>query len=281
MKRVPKGIESLIPKKRKKKDKEEKDYVFYVEIDKIFPNPYQPRKEFDKNSLEELAQSIKEHGILQPLIVTRVEKDNDFYYQLVAGERRFLAAKMVGLKLAPVLIKELDDRKKLELALIENLQREDLNPIDKAEALLKLQKEFNLTQEQISNIMGKSRVYITNLLRILKLPQKVQNMIRKKMLSEGHAKVLLSLKDEKQIIYFAEKVVRSNLSVRELENLVQKYTIWKPRKNKIPLQKLKDIEVKLKEIFGDDKKFKVGQEAGRIKITFYLEKESDLDEFLK
>lgn len=198
-------------------DLEDRSKVTNVSIDKIKPNPNQPRKNFNENSLRELAESIKQKGILQPIIV----RERNGFYEIVVGERRWRSAKIAGLSEVPVIIRnDIDDASSLELALIENIQREDLNPIDLANAYNELIQKYNLTQEDISKIVGKSRSAIANTLRLLKLPDKVKEYIIQGKLSEGHGRALLSLESDEEILKVAKECIDKNLSVRELEELV-------------------------------------------------------------
>ncbi len=209
------GLQSLIPKKptggqvnliQQKKD--EVKTLAEIEIYKIKPNPHQPRKNFDKGKLQELADSIKEHGILQPLVVT---KDKENTYQLIAGERRLNAAKLIGLTKVPVIIRDSSEQEKLELALVENIQRDGLNPIERAYAFKKLVDEFNCIQADVAKRVGKSRETVANTIRLLDLPAEIQRAILEDKISEGHGRVILSLPDiEKQILLF-KSIFRVNI----------------------------------------------------------------------
>ena len=205
-----KGINALFPGETVN----EADKVNQISVGKIGANPYQPRKIFDQAALEELAESIKEHGILQPIVVRKKGEK----YELVVGERRFRAAKLIKLKEVPAIIKELTDQQMMELAILENLQREDLTPIEEAEAYQKLMEALNLTQEQLAFRLGKSRPHIANHVRLLALPENVRTLISDKKLSMGHGRTLLGLRSKKLIPETAEKVVKENLNVRQLEN---------------------------------------------------------------
>ena len=200
--------------------------IFQIEIEKIKPNPYQPRRDFEEASLKELAESIREYGILQPLIVTKKEKETDFgsevEYQLVAGERRFLAAKLLGLSTVPAIVKtETPEKAKLEMAIIENLQREDLNPIEAARAFAKLQDEFGMTQREIANRIGKSRETIANTVRLLSLSGEVQKALGERKISEGHARVILTVDNFLKQQEILAQIIANNLSVREAEKLAR------------------------------------------------------------
>lgn len=186
-------------------------------LNEIEPNRQQPRKDFDKEKLEALAESIKEHGIVQPIVVVKAEG----YYKIVAGERRWRAARIAGLKELPVIIREYDDAQIDEIALVENLQREDLNPIEEAFGYKQLMDKFGLTQEQVSQKIGKSRPYIANALRLIKLPDAVQTYLKEGKLSVGHAKVLLGVEDTKKMLSVAKEVVEKDLNVRQTEFLIK------------------------------------------------------------
>jgi ParB family transcriptional regulator, chromosome partitioning protein len=233
------GLGSLIPKKRTEKyfppatDKSKKESVFSVEIDKIKPNSNQPRSEFPQDALKELAESIKEHGILQPLIVAKSEKSTSrgrqVEYELVAGERRWRAAQIAKLPQVPVIIRDSSAKEKLEIALVENLQREDLNPIEEAGAFRQLQKEFKLRHIDIAQKVGKSRVVITNTLRLLDLPKEAQRALSNGRISEGHGRAILIASPSSQSALFRE-IVRRGLSVRRAEERARELSLpKKPR----------------------------------------------------
>ena len=189
-----------------------------LDIKEIRPNPYQPRKEFDNSALQELADSIKENGIIQPVIVRKAING----YELVAGERRLRASKLAGLKDIPAIVREFDDKQMMEISLLENIQRKDLTAIEEAEAYEQLIKKLNYTQDQLAKRIGKSRANVTNLLRLLKLPQEVRKMINDGKLSYGHARTLLAFDDDKKIIEVAKRCVNEGLSVRQVEDLTKK-----------------------------------------------------------
>jgi ParB family chromosome partitioning protein len=195
------------------------DKLWMLSIEKLKSGKYQPRKNFDKQALDELAASIKEHGILQPLVVRSVGAGQ---FEIIAGERRWRAAQAVGLHEVPAIIKTFDNQKTLELSLIENLQREDLNPIEEAEGYQRLINEFSLTQEKVAEKVGKERTTVANALRLLKLAPEVRNLVQTGLLSQGHAKVLLAIQDSNQQKELANQVTNGGLSVRKLEELVQK-----------------------------------------------------------
>ncbi len=200
-----------------------KNNVTMIKVEEIRANPYQPRKTFNEDSLEELATSIKEYGVVQPIIVKKSIKG----YELIAGERRLRASKKAGLVEIPAIIKDFTDQEMMEIALIENIQREDLNAIDEAKSVLNIINLRGFTQEEFAKKFGKSRVYITNLLGLLKLPNNIQEMVVNKELSPSHARVLSKLDDENQINELAKKVIKNKLNVRELENLVNNNEVVK------------------------------------------------------
>lgn len=224
-----KGLDSLIPNKtvkttekqanktQKEKVKMEKSGETIVKITQVEPNSEQPRKDFDEDALLELADSIKQFGVLQPLLV---QKKND-YYEIIAGERRWRAAKLAGLKEVPVLVREYTEQEVVEISLIENIQRENLNPIEEAIAYKRLLKEFHLKQDEIAERVSKSRTAVTNSMRLLKLNSKVQQMVIDDMISTGHARALLALEDEEQQYTIANKIFDEKLSVRETEKLIK------------------------------------------------------------
>jgi len=281
-----KGVESLIPKKTAKDQKTlavKQEPIFYIELEKIKSNPYQPRKNFDATELTNLASSIKEHGILQPLLVSRIEKDAGYTeYQLVAGERRLLAAKMVGLTQVPVIVREPTEQEKLIVSIIENVQRVDLSPLEKAEAYKRLQEEFNFFQKDVAKLVGKSRETVTNTIRLLDLPQNIKQALRDEKITEGHARAMLAVEDsQKQKIIF-DKTVRDGLNVREVENLIQKMKIWQPTKRQSSSfsKEIKDIEEKIKKIL-DIKTIKLRLVAGRPKLDIFFSSQEELDNLLK
>ncbi len=203
-----------------------------IDINKIMPNRYQPRKLFNENSLKELSDSIRDKGILQPVIVTEL---GDGRYELVAGERRWRAAKLAGLMEIPALIKDFSDEDKLEISLIENIQREDLNPVEKAEAFKEIIERLNISQDDLAKKIGKDRTSVTNTLRLLKLPEFVKNRIVSGEITEGHARAILSLDDIDSIIELTKSVIEKGLSVRETESAVRNFS-----KNKVPAKPKKD-----------------------------------------
>ena len=213
------GLSSLIGETKSEANKNQ------LNVAEIVPNKYQPRKFFDENNLQELTNSIKERGVLQPIIV-RKSNDDKFKFEIIAGERRWLAAQKAGLHKVPVVITEADDLKSLEFAIVENVQRHDLNPLEEAQGYKRLISEFNYDQEKVSKFIGKSRSHITNCLRLLTLPEEVISLIEKKKITAGHAKILVGLENA---IFVANKIIEKKLSVRQTENLVK---IFKGKKQK-------------------------------------------------
>jgi len=281
-----KGVESLIPKKTAKDQKTpavKQEPIFYIELEKIKSNPYQPRKDFDAAELANLANSIREYGVLQPLLVSRIEKDAGYIeYQLVAGERRLLAAKMVGLTQVPVIVREPTEQEKLVVSIIENVQRVDLRPLEKAEAYKRLQEEFNFFQKDVAKLVGKSREAVANTIRLLDLPQSIKQALRDEKITEGHARAMLAVEDsQKQKIIF-DRTVRDGLNVREVENLIQKMKIWQPTKRQSSSfsKEIKDIEEKIKKIL-NIKTIKLRLVAGRPKLDIFFSSREELDNLLK
>lgn len=291
-----KGLDSLIPDKNVKsesesktlKDKKLKDVQaekeeirepenltgeLMLNINEVEPNRSQPRKEFDEDALLELADSIRQYGILQPLIVQRKKE----YYEIIAGERRWRAAKLAGLKEVPVIIKEFSPQEVVEISLIENIQRENLNPIEEAVAFKRLLEEFNLKQDEVAERVSKSRTAVTNSMRLLKLDEKVQQMIIDDMISTGHARALLAIDNKEQQYTIATKIFDEKLSVRETEKLVK--SLKNPKK---PVEKEKiehlfvydDLVDKMKNVMGT--KVNINAKAngkGKIEIEYYSEEE--------
>ena len=253
--------------------------VSTLPVGELSPNRDQPRKNFDDEALNDLTESIREHGVLQPILVRPA---SDGSYKIVAGERRYRAAVNAGLKSVPVIVKVLSDRDAALIALIENLQREDLTPFEEAEGIEKLMEDFGLTQEQAAARLGRSRPAVTNALRLLELPDKIREMVEKKELSAGHARALLSLGDPAEIISCARLIVQKGLSVRETEALVnRKKAGEKPKKEK-PRHKdtfFTEAEISLSDALGRTVEIKEGKKGGRLVIE-YFDKE-DLQKLTK
>jgi len=278
-----KGLDSLIPASSNNENKETKQNETVVKITKVEPNRDQPRKNFDEDSLQELADSIKQFGLLQPILV----QDRKDYYEIIAGERRWRAAKIAGLKEIPVIIRNYTDQEIVEIALIENIQREDLNPIEEARAFKKLLEEFHLKQDEVAERVSKSRTAVTNSVRLLKLSDSVQQMIIDDMLSTGHARALIPIEDKELQLQLAQRIFDEKLSVREVEKIVK--VILNPEKEKDKKEETpqsiqyiyQDIENKLKERLSRkvaiSSKGKSG--VGKIEIEFYSN--DDLDRLIE
>jgi len=260
-KALGRGLESLISGTEQRE-------IRQIQLKSIKPNPFQPRKHFTEEELSDLSESIKANGVLQPITVRR---KNDFF-EIVAGERRFRASASAGLKEIPAVIKDVPDEKMLEFALVENIQREDLNPIDEALGYKDLSEKFKLTHETISERIGKSRSHISNMLRILELETHIRNMISDNIISLGHAKVLLSIKDKNKRLIIAQKIAKDKLSVREVESLLSGTATsvrTKERRVDHKSSHLKSLENKLSEYFSRKAEIKYKKGKGRISLDFY------------
>lgn len=280
-----KGLDSLIPDKKVKpavsdkteekvkKEELNKSGEIMVKINEVEPNREQPRKDFDEDALMELADSIKQFGILQPLLVQK-KKD---YYEIIAGERRWRAAKIAGIKEVPIIVKNYTDQEIVEISLIENIQRENLNPIEEAMAYKRLLEEFDLKQDEVAERVSKSRTAVTNSLRLLKLSDRVQQMIVDDMISTGHARALLAIDDEEQQYMLANKIFDEKLSVRETEKLVKTLKNPKREVKKTIIEHTfvyENLEEQMKNIIGT--KVSVNPKAngkGKIEIEYYSEEE--------
>ncbi|MBE1556515.1 ParB/RepB/Spo0J family partition protein [Sporosarcina limicola] len=269
-----KGLNALFPGESLSKA----ETVEHIHVKSIKANAYQPRKTFDENAIEELSASIKEHGILQPIILRKI----GMTYEIVVGERRFRAAKMAGLQEVPAVVRVFTDEESMELAILENLQREDLTPIEEAEAYHNLMENLGLTQEQLAFRLGKSRPHIANHVRLLSLPEKIRNYISKGKLSMGHGRTLLSLRKKEQIPLVAERVLKEGFNVRQLERLIQRMNEDVPRETK-PEKKqelfLAEHESKLRDYFGTSVTIKKTKNKGKIEIDFFSE--DDLERILE
>ena len=254
--------------------------VLYVSIDDIRPNSAQPRKTFDDEKLEELSASIERHGVIQPVVLRKLGKG----YELVAGERRWRAARMAGLKEIPCIVKELSDEENMLLAIIENMQREDLNPIEEAEGIRQMIDTYGLTQEQVSYSVGKSRPYISNSLRLLKLPAKVQELTAEGKITTGHARALAGIKSRQVQVDLAMRAAKDDLSVRQIENLVKaaKEPPKKPASRTPKTADEKRVEEDLKNALGTRVRLNRKGKKGKIEIEFYSTEELErLIELLK
>ncbi|MDD2353703.1 MAG: ParB/RepB/Spo0J family partition protein [Atribacterota bacterium] len=263
------GLESLIPISNIK----DRSYVTEVDVNQLWPNLYQPRQEFDQEKMDELKESIKAHGIIQPIIV-RESADG---YEIVAGERRLKAAKELGMKKVPVIIRQFNNLKSFEIALVENIQREDLNPIDQAFAFKRLSEEFNLTHQELAEMTGKSRTFISNIIRLLNLDDWIKERVAAGKITLGHAKVLLGLENKQIQQEFGQKIIEQELSVRDLERII---SIWmkKSRKNfqqKRTIQTFPELEKQLIERFGTKVKIKFNGKRGNLSIEFYSNEDLD------
>ncbi|CAI8710181.1 chromosome partitioning protein ParB [Bacillus pseudomycoides] len=251
-------------------DVREEEKIQEIALTELRPNPYQPRKNFQKEAIQELAASIKEHGILQPLIVRKSIKG----YEIVAGERRYRAAKEACLEKVPAVVRELNEQQMMEFALLENLQREDLNPMEEALAYQMLMDELNVTQEQLAKRLGKSRPYIANYVRLLTLPLFVQEMIANGSLSMAHGRTLLTIKDEEQLKSLLKRIEKEGLNVRQLEQIVQQIHQRVSRETKTVKRErnifFEERETLLREKFGTGVKIKeTKKEKGKIEIEFF------------
>ncbi|MEW9671670.1 ParB/RepB/Spo0J family partition protein [Ammoniphilus sp. 3BR4] len=268
VKRLGKGLDALIPAL----EVEENDQIVEVPHSEIRPNPYQPRKDFDEKALAELAESIKEHGVIQPIIVRKSIKG----YELVAGERRLRASEKAGLSKVPVVVREFSNEQIMEIALIENLQRENLNAIEVALAYEKLMKHFSLTQEELAKKVGKSRPHVANFLRLMQLPQEIQDFVSRGTLSMGHARALLGLEDDGLKIKIAQEVIKKDLSVRQVEEMIKTYSQPVSRETKEKPKKdvfLSQVEEKLRDTFATSVQIKRGKGKGKIEIEFFTDED--------
>ena len=282
-----KGLDSLIPNaigENKKKNYEEKteqnvnkESEKSIKITMIEPNRDQPRKNFDEDTLQELADSIKQFGLIQPILV----QDRNDHYEIIAGERRWRAAKMAGLKEVPVIIRNLSEQEIVEISLIENIQRENLNPIEEAQAFKRLLTEFNLKQDEVAERVSKSRTAVTNSMRLLKLCQEVQQMVIDEMISTGHARAILSIEDPEEQYMIAQKIFDEKLSVRDVEKLVKNLNKPKPEKQKQEIHKsleyiYENTAVKMKEVFGTKVNITAKENgSGKIEIDFFSHEDFD------
>ena len=282
-----KGLDAMIPipdsssENKAANNSEDKGAETIVRITQIEPNREQPRKNFDEDALQELADSIKQFGLLQPILV----QDRKTYYEIIAGERRWRAAKLAGLKEVPVIIRDYTAQEIVEISLIENIQREDLNPIEEAQAYKRLLTEFNLKQDEVAERVSKSRTAVTNSMRLLKLCDEVQQMIIDDMLSTGHARALISIEDPEQQYTIAQKVFDEKLSVRDVEKLVK--NLNKPEKPKKSTEidssldvVYQDVAEKLKQSLGTKVDITLkGNGVGKVEIEFY--NHDDLDRIIE
>ena len=277
-----KGLDSLIANKvgtvneKERKPEVDKDVVF-VKTAKVEPNKEQPRKNFYEDALLELSESMKQYGVLQPLLV----QDKNDYYEIIAGERRWRAAKLAGLKEIPVIIKKLTNQEMVEISLIENIQREDLNPIEEAQAYKRLLEEFHLKQDEVAERVSKSRTAVTNSMRLLKLDERVQQMLMDDMISSGHARALLAIEDKERQYTLGQQIFDEKLSVRETEKFIKKLQSHKenlPKEKQDEKMKIiyEDMEQKLKAILGTKVSIhSKDKKKGKIEIEYYSNEELD------
>jgi len=270
-KRLGRGLDALFPSLEIAEDEK----IIQINLSDLRPNPYQPRKEFSAEAIEELKLSIMEHGVIQPIIVKKSIKG----YEIIAGERRFRASKEANLKTIPAVVKDLTEEQIMEIALIENIQREDLNAIEVAVAYHKLMERFKLTQDELAQKVGKSRPHVANILRLLHLPENVQEYVSRGTLSMGHARALLGVKDRKQLLLLAKKCIDESLSVRQLEMTIQKLeNVSRETNKKVSPAKPKNIfvsqcEERLKSTLGTSVKIKTGEKKGKIEIEFFSDED--------
>ncbi len=277
------GLDALIPPPGQREMRAEPSVgLLAVAVTDIIPNPRQPRSRLDDESLAELAASIKEHGLIQPLIVTRARPTDRAPYQLIAGERRWRAAQLAGLTVVPALLKEATPQQLLELALVENVQRADLNPLEEAEAYRALMEDFKLSQQEVADRVGKSRAAVANTLRLLRLPERVKALLADGTLSEGHARALLALPDDDGILAAADQVVARDLTVRQTEELVRRLLAAGEPKTPDTAPETKDdtdhlytqrLEEAFRSALGTRVALTRGKRGGKLIISFYSDEE--------
>lgn len=275
MKGLGKGLHAFFPPT----EAGEEEQIKEVSISELRPNPYQPRKVFDQKAIEELKESIIEHGILQPIVVRKSIKG----FEIVLGERRFRAASEAGLKVIPVIVKDYDEQKMMEVALIENLQREDLNPVEEAQAYQKLMEHLKLTQEELATRVGKSRPHIANHIRLLQLPKPVLELLSNGQISMGHGRALLGLKKKTKMQLVVDRVMNENLNVRQLEKLISDINMNVSRgtkKKNVPANVFfQEKESSLRDRFGTSVSIKKSKRKGKIEIEFFSQ--DDLERILE
>lgn len=289
MTKLGKGLASLIPPKQKATEveypkisqplRDRKESVFDIEVGRIKDNPYQPRYEMNAESLKDLAASVKQHGILQPVIVTKSVKDLDrgqqVEYQLVAGHRRLAAAKLAGLLTVPAIVRDSTEQQKLELALVENIQRTDLNALERAKGFKQLQEDFDLTHEEIGKKIGKSREYVSNSMRLLNLPEEVQRSLSQGRISEGHARTIAGIKNPAAQKALFDEVLTSNLSVRQIEQRAREIYVQGHKRTVAFDPEIKKIVQRLELFLGKKVKVKKSGVGGKIQVEF--EDKKDLE----
>lgn len=265
VKGLGKGIDALFREEAVHKE----DQVQQIAVTKILANPFQPRKIFDETAIEELASSIIEHGIIQPIVVRKSGRK----YEIVAGERRYRAAKLAGLAEVPVIVKDFTEQQMMEVAILENLQREDLTPIEEAEAYNSLIGKLNFTQDDLAKRLGKSRPHIANLIRLLQLPDEIRDLVNEGKLTMGHGRALLGLKNKRRIPEVANKVIKDHLNVRQLEKYIQDINETVSRETKTSNKDIhtEATESQLREYFGTQVQIRKAKNKGKIEIEFYSE----------
>lgn len=261
-KALGKGLHALIPEPEAQSSAES---IIYIGLDEIMPNKYQPREDFNQEKLNELVASIKEKGVVQPLLVRRSETG----YELIAGERRLRALKTLGVEKAPAIIKDVDDLGAIELALIENIQREELNPIEEARSYKRLIDEFGFTHEKISQVIGKDRTSVTNTIRLLNLPLEVQRFMVQGYITAGHARAVLSVNGLQQQLNLCEKIIKNNLSVREAETLASPQLKRRPRSKTPQDQHMLEQEETLQNFLATKVRIVHGKKRGKVVIEYY------------
>ncbi len=268
-KRLGRGLDALIPALHIK----EEDKVIEIPLTQLRANPYQPRKHFDLVGIEELASSIQQHGVIQPIIVRAVLRG----YEIIAGERRWRASKQAGLVTIPAVVKEFTDRQVMEIALIENLQREDLNAMEIATAYQNIMDTFSLTQEELSMKVGKSRSHIANFLRLLRLPERVKDHVSRGTLSMGHARAIAGVSNPKLIAELADRTIQEQWSVRELEDMIRQLETQKKKQSKATSTRkdpyLTAMEDELQELLSTTVRIKPNKGKGKIEILYYSQEE--------
>ncbi|MBC8080614.1 MAG: ParB/RepB/Spo0J family partition protein [Gorillibacterium sp.] len=270
-KRLGRGLDALIPSLNINDD----DKVIQIPLNQLRANPYQPRKTFNEDTIKELAASIKEHGIIQPIIVRSVLRG----YEIIAGERRFRAAQIAELETVPAVVKHFTDRQVMEIAIIENIQREDLNAIELAQAYQSLAEQFQMTQEELSLKVGKSRSHVANFLRLLQLPEEIKQYVSRGTLSMGHARAIAGVKSEKMKKQLADTVIREQWSVRELEEEIKKQEQQNDKESvrKKPTTRnnpfINQAEENLRSFFRTTVKIKHGNKKGKIELSYYSEED--------
>ncbi|WMM24741.1 ParB/RepB/Spo0J family partition protein [Tissierella sp. MB52-C2] len=262
-----KGLSALISDEMIIENKQSKEIIENIDISLISPNKKQPRKEFQEEALIDLTNSIKTHGLIQPIIVRKIKNK----YEIIAGERRWRASKAAKLKEMPCIVKDVDEELSAKFALIENIQREDLSPIEEAIAYKQLMKDYNLTQEEVANQVGKSRSYIANTIRLLNLEKEIVDYISKGELTPGHGKALLGIKDKKKQIMIAEEIIKNNLNVRDVETIVNKKATSIKKTSSLPNKDphIRSLEEELMGILGTKVNLIKGDKKGKIEIEYY------------